>query len=244
MASNAQRDAREGNAMRTIMAIGGHVGDMELTAGGVLASAAVRGDKIVTVALTGGERGNPPDKTVAEYRTQKIEEANQFAKELGGEAVIFKYTDGELPDNEEVRWELCDTIRKYKPNVLITHWKNSMHKDHSLTHQIVNAAQFYAGLASIERALPPHWAAGPYYAENWEDPTDFKPYVYVEVTEEGYQLWEKAINHHWFALHSPSYPYKEYYSNLKRIRGIDARKKYAEAFNIQEREKRIIRNEL
>ncbi len=68
--------------MKTIMAIGGHVGDMELTAGGVLASAALRGDKIITVALTGGERGNPKDKTVEEYRVQKIEEANKFAKEL------------------------------------------------------------------------------------------------------------------------------------------------------------------
>ncbi|ONI48176.1 GlcNAc-PI de-N-acetylase [Candidatus Epulonipiscioides saccharophilum] len=228
--------------MKTIMAIGGHIGDMELTAGGVLASAALRGDKIITVALTGGERGNPKDKTVEEYRVQKIEEANKFAKELGGEAIVFKYADGELPDNEEVKWELCDLIRKYKPNVLITHWKNSMHKDHSLTHHIVNQAQFYAGLASISRELPAHWAGGPYYAENWEDPTDFKPYIYVEVTEEGYELWDRAINHHWFALNSTSYPYKEYYSHLKRIRGIDARKKYAEAFDIQEREKRIIRN--
>ncbi len=39
------------------MAIGGHIGDMELTAGGVLATASLKGDKIITVALTGGERG-------------------------------------------------------------------------------------------------------------------------------------------------------------------------------------------
>ena len=30
-------------------------------------------------------------------------------------------------------------------------------------------AQFYAGLKSIERELPGHYAQGPYYAENWED---------------------------------------------------------------------------
>ena len=43
---------------KTIIAIGGHVGDMELTTGCVLAHQAQKGDKIVTVALTAGERGN------------------------------------------------------------------------------------------------------------------------------------------------------------------------------------------
>ena len=45
---------------KVIMAIGGHIGDAELTCGGVLATASLRGEKIVTVAMTGGERGNPP----------------------------------------------------------------------------------------------------------------------------------------------------------------------------------------
>ena len=43
---------------KVIMAIGGHVGDAELTCGGVLATASLRGSRIVTVAMTGGERGN------------------------------------------------------------------------------------------------------------------------------------------------------------------------------------------
>ena len=65
---------------KVIMAIGGHIGDAELTCGGVLATASLRGDHIVTVALTGGERGNPPHMTVEEYRKQKIQEAETFEK--------------------------------------------------------------------------------------------------------------------------------------------------------------------
>ena len=38
---------------KVIMAIGGHVGDMELTAGGVLATMALKGYKIVTAASDG-----------------------------------------------------------------------------------------------------------------------------------------------------------------------------------------------
>lgn len=229
---------------RVVMAIGGHIGDMELTAGATLATMALEGHKIITVALTGGERGNPKHLTPEEYRVQKIDEANIFAKLLGGEAIVLEYADGELPDNEKVRWQVCDLIRKYKPNVLITHWKNSMHKDHATTHRIVKDAQFYAGLPAIKREEPAHFAAGAYYAENWEDPDDFKPYIYSTVTQEAFKLWEEAISHHWFTINSISYKYKDYYAHLKRVRGIEARKEYAEVFEIEEMQKRVIREGL
>lgn len=226
---------------KIIMAIGGHIGDMELTAGGVLATAALEGAKIITVALTAGERGNPSNMTVGDYRRQKEGEAKAFAEMLGGEAIVFPYCDGELPVNDDVAFMLCDIIRQYKPNILITHWKNSMHKDHIATHEIVKKAQFYAGLKSIERALPGHYADGPYYAENWEDAEGFTPYIYSEVSEEGFALWEKAIQTQWFALNSTSFKYKDYYANLMRTRGIFIRKQYAQGFEIDGYKKYQIR---
>jgi 3-deoxy-7-phosphoheptulonate synthase len=51
----------------SIMAIGAHIGDMELTAGEVLAKHAILGDKITLVHLTAGEKGNPPSMTVDEW---------------------------------------------------------------------------------------------------------------------------------------------------------------------------------
>lgn len=230
-------------AQKTIMAIGGHVGDAELTSGGTLATLSLKGWKIVTVALTGGERGNPPNLTVAEYRKQKEQEAKTFAEMLGGEAVVLPYADGELPDNEQVRFEVCDLIRKYKPRAILTHWKNSIHKDHIATHRIVKDAQFFAGLPSIERALPAHYAAGPYYAENWEDATGFVPYTYTGVTEEGFELWKKAIATHWFTVHSPSFKYMDYYTHLMVCNGHLARKPYAEAFAVDEEHKKVVLDE-
>lgn len=225
---------------KTIMAVGGHVGDAELTCGGVLATYALKGYKIITVALTGGERGNPPQLTVEEYRRQKEEEARRFAEHLGGEAVVFPYVDGELPDQEEVRFALCDLIRKWRPEAIMTHWKCSMHKDHELTYKIVKDAQFYAGLPGIVREDAAYYAKGPYYAQNWEDATDFKPYIYVKVTPEGFALWEKAIREHWFAVNSPSFHYMEYYSHLMKCNGYIARCEYAEAFTINEEEKKLV----
>ena len=44
---------------KTIMAVGAHTGDAQLTSGMLLARHAQQGDKIITLDLTAGERGTP-----------------------------------------------------------------------------------------------------------------------------------------------------------------------------------------
>lgn len=228
----------------TILAIGGHVGDMELTAGGVLAAHALKGGRIVTLALTAGERGAPAGRQIAEYREQKVREAQEFAALLGGEAIVFDTPDGELQNNEENRLQVCDAIRQVKPEVIITHFKSSMHKDHNTTHLIVDDARYYAALPSLERALPSHFAARLYYAENWEDAVDYKPYVYADFDQAAFDLWVEAVSKHWFVTGSKSFPYLDYYKHLARVRGIEARKQYAETFMVPPETLRVLKQEL
>ena len=217
---------------KTFLAIGGHVGDMELTAGCVLANQSLLGDRIVTVALTAGERGNPKDMSVADYRKQKTQEANTFAKMLGGEAIVFDYMDGELPDNEEVRFQVAALIRKYRPNVIFTHWSDSLHKDHSTAHRIVVDASLYAALDMGDKLEGErHWAPI-YFAENWEDRENFDPYIYVNCSD-GYELWTKAIQTHWFIMNSQSFRYFDYYTHLTHVRGALSKNKHAQCFNVK-----------
>ena len=42
-------------------------------------------------------------------------------------------------------------------------------------------------------------------------------------------------------MHSTSFPYKEYYSHLKRLRGIEGRKGYCECFMIPAEQMRIVK---
>ncbi len=224
---------------KTIMAVGGHVGDMELTCGGVLAQCRVMGGRIVTVALTGGEKGNPSGMTVEDYRRQKEREAAAFAEVLGGTAYILPFRDGELPDNEEVRFQICDLIRREKPDLLITHFEGSMHKDHAACSRIVKDAWFYAAIGGFPRELPPHFAKL-MFAENWEDSRGYHPYIYYGISEEGFELWQEAVQKHWFVTGSTSFPYYEYYSHLKRVRGIEARKPYAESFMLLPEDCKVI----
>lgn len=92
----------------TVLAIGAHVGDAELTAGALLATCAVHGGKAVTLALTAGEKGAPIGADIAAYRADKIAQAEAFARDLGGEAYVLQYEDGLVPDNDEIRFAVCD----------------------------------------------------------------------------------------------------------------------------------------
>ena len=227
--------------MKTILAIGGHIGDMELTAGGIMATNAVRGGKNITLALTAGERGNPPHLSVEEYRVQKVKEAETFASMVNGEAIVLKYCDVELPNNDEVVNEVVEIIVKYKPSVIVTHWQSTMHRDHHNTHLIVQEAQFRAGVVGNKEGKK-HYAPV-YFCENWEDSDNFVPYIYVDITE-GYELWKKAIDTHWFIMNSRDFKYYDYYTSLARCRGALMKKMYAECFAVHDRQKKVFKDEL
>ena len=226
---------------KTILAIGGHIGDAELTAGGVMAANAVEGGKNYTLALTAGERGNPPHLTVAEYRVQKIAEAKAFAEMVNGEAFVLDYMDGELPNNEEVRYQVASIIRKVKPDVILTHWHSTMHKDHNNTHLIVPDAQFLASVVESEKIEGKRHYAPVYFSENWEDDLDFRPAFYVDITK-GYELWCEALKTQWFVMNSKDFKYYDYYTSLARCRGALNKTMYAEAFAMHEY-KRILRKD-
>ena len=218
--------------MGHILAIGGHCGDMEFTCGAVLLKHAKAGHQITLLHLTRGEKGDPtmsPD----DYAAQKKIEAEAAAKALGGKALFLPYGDGELPVNDEVKYQIADIIREIKPTTLITHWKKSIHKDHANTHLNVVDAQFYAAIPGIKRALPHHSARGPYYAENWEDPYDFNPYIYVDVSDVFDEWVEAACKYKLFAGGVSKFPFKDYYKSLAVIRGAQIGVKYAVAFDIE-----------
>lgn len=215
-----------------ILAIGGHAGDMDLTAGAVLAEHVLQGHTVTLLHLTPGEKGHPV-LTPEAYGEQKRVEAVRFAAHIGAAVRFLPYKDGELPVDEEVKYAVCDVIREVKPNVIITHWKGSMHKDHANTHFIVEDARFYAGLKTIERALPAHWVGQLYYADNWEDPYDFEPEVFVEVGEEAYERWVQGMQKYAYARGETSkFPFIEYYKALTVVRGAPSGFARAQAFAV------------
>ena len=225
---------------KTILAIGAQCGDVEVTCGAVLVKHKKLGDRIAILHLTLGEGGNPTMSPQA-YGGQKGREAEAAAKIIGAEMIVAPYNDGELPNTEEARRYVADVIRQIKPTHIITHWRTSIHKDHAATHAIVNDAVLLASLEGVVTAHPRHRGVRAiYYTENWEDPENFKAYLYVDVSNE-LETWREAVTQYQFIKGGiSSFPYLEYYEALARVRGAEAGKRYAVAFDVDPFEKKRI----
>jgi N-acetylglucosamine malate deacetylase 1 len=223
----------------TILAVGAHAGDMEITAGAVLAKHAARGDKVVLLHLSLGEKGNPR-LSAREYGAQKKREAEAAGKELGASEVLYgPWADGGIPDDESARQFVAQAIQRVRPTTVITHWRESMHKDHSRTHSIVRDAVLLAALEDgVAGGTPHRGVRGVYYADNWEDRPNFQAYVAVEVSS-SIERWRAAVTKYEFIRGGVSrFPYLEYYEALAKVRGAEAGLKQAEVFDVEPEAKR------
>ncbi|HEY0867908.1 MAG TPA: PIG-L family deacetylase [Fimbriimonas sp.] len=217
--------------MVDVLSIGAHMGD-EVAWGMALAAHRRLGHSIGILHLTPGEKGH---KTLApaEYAVQKRDEAQACAEVLGARLWALDYGDGELPVNDEVKWKIADVIREAKPKAIITHWKGSMHKDHTAAHECLSDSIFYAALPAFPRALPPHWVGRVFYGENWEDLRGYVPEVFLEALPEDMEVWERAMRcYALFRGEVSTFPYLDYYRALCRSRGCEVGYEFASTFSV------------
>ncbi len=211
----------DAQTLKTFLAISGHIGDGELTAGPLLAQMALEGHRVHILDLTPGERGHPR-LTPAEYKIQKIHEAEFFADAIGATVTVFDdQSDGFLGTDEAVALRVAALIREIKPDVIVTHWKKSIHSDHENASTIATRARFLAGLPfEMEDGLPRHGVSQLLYAENWEDMEGFTPSVYVPISQEAFDRWHTGISEHAFARgETYGFRYIDYYTALMTMRG-------------------------
>src|SRR4051794_15225867 len=123
-----------------IMAIAAHPGDGLFTMGATLARQIERGGSGVLLSLSMGEKGAPKNIPMKEYGEMQREATTKAMRLLGGDAVFLPYPDAEIPFNEESSKAVCDVIREQKPEIIVTHWSGSWHKDHQNCHLIVHDA--------------------------------------------------------------------------------------------------------
>lgn len=204
---------------KTVIAVGGHIGDMELTAGPTLAKMVLEGARAIIVDCTYGERGHPT-LTPTEYREQKLREGKFFADTIGAEFVALDYSDGFLPDDEAVAEQIAQIIREARPDVLITHWVTSMHRDHMNAAQAALRGVFLASIPIEDETLPRHTVPSILHAENWEDMEGFEADTFVPIPDEAYALWHAGISEHAFARgETYGFRFIDYYSALMQVKG-------------------------
>lgn len=215
---------------RRVLTLGAHAADQELAAGMQIAKYTAAGHHVTILSLTPGEKGHPR-LSAEEYAEQKIAEAQRCAQELGAESIVLGHEDALLTATPEIKLEVADIIRDIKPDVLITHWKHSIHQDHEAAHVIALDAAFYAGLRTITRARRSHRIGHILYSENWEDMDGFEPDLYIETTGV-FERYREALASFALWRGETGWPYADYYSSLARLRaclGSGLRWQYAAA---------------
>ena len=123
-----------------IMAIAAHPGDGLFTMGATLAQQVQRGGAGVLLSLSLGEKGAPKGIPVKQYGEMQRAATEKATRLLGADAAFLTYPDAEIPFNEEISLAVGDAIREHKPDIVVTHWSGSWHKDHQNCHIIVRDA--------------------------------------------------------------------------------------------------------
>jgi LmbE family N-acetylglucosaminyl deacetylase len=203
-----------------IMVIGAHAADAELMGGAVVLAHHRLGWRSVLVHMTLGEKGSRT-YSAEEFAVQKRAEAERAGGILGSAVEFLPWFDGELPVHEDAQWQIADLIRKYRPDVILTHWKGSIHTDHTNTYENVLASLFFAGLKTFVREFPNYYPKAIYFAENWEDEEDFVPEVYLDVTADWETYVEAASSYELISGSQPPFRYLQWYEGASRMRGAE-----------------------
>jgi bacillithiol biosynthesis deacetylase BshB1 len=165
-----------------VLAVGSHPDDVELGCGGTLALLAQQGRKVGILHLTRGEAGT---RGTAEERRQEAEEA---AKALGAAEVGFlDCGDGALRTGEAEENALIERLRDWRPDLVLAPSPSDRHPDHHRSHQLVQAASFYAGLRNRHPEGGAPFRPGAVFAYMQHDP--FEPSFIVDVSP----VWETKL---------------------------------------------------
>jgi LmbE family N-acetylglucosaminyl deacetylase len=129
---------------RTVLTIGAHSDDAEFGAGATLSRWAQAGADITMLILTDGSKGSwDPDEDQDALITRRMAEQRAAADVLGAHhCEHLTYIDGELEYTMALRNDIARAIRRFTPDVVLSHdpWQRyQLHPDHRA-----------AGLAAVD----------------------------------------------------------------------------------------------
>ena len=207
-----------------IMAISAHPADFCSRSGGTLIKHAQAGARVKVVWLTHGETDESgllykerPDISVEEVRRIREKEAFACVEVMGAEGRMFGFGDGPLRMTPERMEMLAEEIVEFKPDILLTHWKDELtYPTHLMTSQAaVRATMMAKGTRDIRFFEPNIGTAAR---------VGFVPDHYVDISD----VFERKIE----ALKTlEAQPHlMELYTTCNRWRGIESHSQYAEGF--------------
>lgn len=163
--------------------IGAHPDDADILFGGTAIQLARAGHQVRFVSVTNGDAGHQSMARPALAR-RRLEEAQAAARVGGLDGYdIMGIPDSEVECNLANRWAIIRLLRRFAPDVVITHWLWDYHADHRATGQLVLDAAYLLTVphCCADTPIP---AAEPIYAfayHRFQDPRPFRADAAVAI---------------------------------------------------------------
>lgn len=130
-----------------------HPDDAEYHGGGLAALHTRRGNTVKFVTLTNGDAGHHR-QAGAELAARRLKEAETAAAVIGAHVEIWQHHDGCLQPTLELRGQVIREIRRFKPDLVLTHRTNDYHPDHRAVGTVVQDACYLVTVPALEPATP------------------------------------------------------------------------------------------
>ena len=204
-------------SLKRIVSIGAHSLDAELLGGGLMLKYAKEGAHCTYIHVTQG-RLEDPNATQEEkdaYLKSLLEQNQRAAKALGGDTIWLGYVSSNMPSTEEFAARLEKYFVDEKVDLVITHWRGSMHPRHINTHDAVTTS-----VKNLRRKGNPIRLL---YGETFEDLVGFIPQAYFVLSEEEKAQWFSGLKQYQvFNGEINDFPYIPYYTTNGKVRQIES----------------------
>ncbi len=201
--------ARPGKTLR-VLALGAHSDDIEIGAGGAILSWIASGAEVSVdwCALSApGERADEARASAMEF----LAGAKQANIHLGD------FRDGYFPAERTAVKDWVEGLKRLeKPDVVLCHQRNDAHQDHRMVCEL--AWNTFRDHLILEYEIP-----------KWDGDLG-QPNVYVPLSEEALARKIELLHKHFGTQRSKAWFDDETFRGLARLRGIECRERYAEAF--------------
>lgn len=224
------------------LCIHAHPDDVEILAGGTLALLAARGQEIVIVTMTPGDKGSST-QSQEEIAAVRREEGRKAAALIGAEYRCAEFRDLEIFNDQDGRRRVTELLRQVRPDVVLTSSPVDYLCDHEATSLLVRDALFAAPAPNYHtyaqkpakplEAIPPLYFMDAISGEDREGNV-ILPHFVVDVSSTFRKKWEMLAAHasqrEWLRAQHGMDDYMIMMENWTRACGQRAGIEYGEGF--------------
>lgn len=192
-----------------ILAVGAHPDDIELGCGGTLRKHILRGDEVIIIVASFGEKSGDKEK--------RKSEATTVAKLLAAKEIHFLNLPDTLIAHDGVTVGLLDKYITENVDIIYVHSPKDYHQDHAnIAKSVLSASR------KMKNSI--------FFYETPSTTIEFKPTLYIDISD----VFEDKLKYirQYHSQQSKEYMEEHAIIGLAKYRGYSIGVKHAEAFEV------------